>query len=171
MSIVNIRAKETGFAHVPEANVRIAYPEMDPPSTALTQIITQSTHCECTLVQALVNQYCQTGIPATIAIGVSKLSCWLCREYISIVRAHYPHLKIEMSSCHGKMTLGWTLPNQSPPEIAGQMYKCVQDCLDEVIARSMKKRRPDSISHTLVTALRDGMEGIEMESDKFGVYW
>lgn len=69
------------------------------------------------------------------------------------------------------MTLGWTFPNQSPPEIAGQMYKFVQDCLDEVIARSMKKQRPDSISHTLVTALCDRMEDNEMESDKFGVYW
>jgi len=69
---------------------------------------------------------------------------------------------INANSCHGKITPGWALPEETPAEIAGSMYKGVQDCFDEVIAPSMKRRRPDSISHELVTSLLDGMEDLKV---------
>jgi len=157
-----------GIVEVKEEDVRNAYPDMDPPVNSPTQDVISSVHCECSLTQALVTTHLSSGEPATIAIGVSKLCCWLCREYIAIVQRQYPHVRIFTSSCHGKITAGWTLPEGSPVGIQNAMYRRVQEMVDDVVARSAKRVRADSISYVLVSALQEG--GIFGRED-VGCYW
>jgi len=149
MTILNSRAGEMGINEVKEEDVRKAYPDMGPTVNLLTQHVTVKVHCECSLTQALVDTHLSSGKPANIAIGVSKLCCWLCREYIAIVQRQYPHVQIFTPSCYGKVTAGWTLPEGSPAGIRDAMYQRVQEMVDEVVARSTKRKRADSISYVL----------------------
>jgi len=59
-------------------------------------------------------------------------------------------VQISTPSCHGKVMAGWTLPEGSPAGIRDAMYQRVQEMVDEVVARSTKRKRADSISHVFV---------------------
>jgi len=123
------------------------------------QKVTASVHCETSLALSFILLHQASPTPVALEIGTSKLSCWLCREFQGILRRVYPHIHIHSSSCHGKMTAGWTLPTQTPQQIANLMIKRVEDAMDEIIERSVGKQRCDSISHAL--AERFYFQGIE----------
>lgn len=130
-------------------DIYLAYPNMNLNIDRTQQKVTSSVHCETSLALSFVQSYQASTTPVDLEIGTSKLSCWLCREFQIILRRVYPHIRIHSSSCHGKVTAGWTLPPGVTPPIAESMIKRVEDALDEIIERSVGKKRCDSISHAL----------------------
>jgi len=108
----------------------------------------KSTHCESTLGVAFANAHANlstTEPGVLLEIGVSKSSCWLCREFLRTLCLCFPGLRVHVSSCHGKITPGWTLPQGTPAGLARAMEKRVHDEFDEVVARCLVRRRSDSL--------------------------
>lgn len=63
------------------------------------------------------------------------------------------------------MTAGWTLPNETPEVIANLIQKRVEDAMDEIIERSIRKQRADSIPHSLAARFANGVVGVEPNND------
>jgi len=78
-------------------------------------------------------------------VGVSESTHWLCQEFLATLCLRFPSMRVHVSFCHGKLTRGWTLPPEAPPEVADAMKKRVQDEFHEVIAKSIAGRRSDFI--------------------------
>lgn len=104
-----------------------------------------SVHCESMLAVAFVNAYAKSQTPALLEIGVSKSCCWLCREFINLLRLHYPYLRIDTPGCHGKLTAGWRLPEETPQEVSNAMKKRVEDLCTDIFLRSTGCKKADSI--------------------------
>lgn len=104
-----------------------------------------SVHCELTLAVAFVNAYRDDPTPPHLTIGVSKVCCLLCREFISILHQFYPHIRIITPSCHGKITAGWRMPQDTPQEVIDSMMNRVDGLVHEVMAKSTNRVRLDSL--------------------------
>lgn len=132
----------------------------DPPVT----LIRSSVHCECTLIMALV----AAAPTARHEIGVSKSLCWMCREFVLIMKRAHPLLRIHMSSCHGKLVAGWRIPQGLPGAVARAITKRVHEEVDEVLDRAGRNRKSDSLP--CATGSEDGEEkldpGVWVEMDK-----
>ena len=68
-----------------------------------------------------------------------------CREFPATLYLRFPCMSVHVSSHRGKLIVGWTLPPETPPEVADAQKKQAQDGFDEVVARSVARRRPDSV--------------------------
>lgn len=143
---VNAWARHTGEAEVSPEDLRIAFPEMDTikPTPEGTQSVTVSVHCECTLLLSMLGTP-TIPAPVLLEIGVSKSSCFMCREFVHSVHMQYRHLTIVISSCHGKHVAGWSLPDSAPERLRNAMEKRVHDDMDDVLQRATRKRRSDSV--------------------------
>lgn len=153
VATVNAWADHTGELPVSERALRTAFPDMDehPADPLATQNVTVSVHCECTLLLAVLSP-----TPALVELGVSKSSCFMCREFILAVQARYRHISVRMSSCHGKHVAGWSLPVTAPEGLVEHMRKRVCDEMDEVLQRATRNRKSDSVP--MGSAPTDGVE-------------
>lgn len=123
-----------------------------------------SIHCESTLAVAFVNAHCNDPTSTHLTIGVSKLCCLLCREFIAILQYYHPHIKIYTPSCHGKITAGWRMPKETSQEVMAGMKKRIDDMCDEIMARSTGRLRPDFVHQDLSSS----SEEVSPSSDSTG---
>lgn len=63
------------------------------------------------------------------------------------------------------MTAGWTLPTETPEAIAKWMHKRVEDAMDEIIQRSIRKQRADSMPNSLAARFANGVIGVVPNND------
>ncbi|KAG0134877.1 hypothetical protein HOY82DRAFT_590091 [Tuber indicum] len=151
LSIINRWAAYHGFRAITLRELRRAYPQAKKFSTSTKrseQTVNTTVHCECWLSLAFTNAHMSAGMEATTQVGVSKLSCWLCREYIKILHQRYPYLKVHVSGCHGKLTAGWRLPSSIDIYVIDAMQKRVDDALEDVIKRCLDIPIHDTIAHS-----------------------
>ena len=73
---------------------------------------------------------------------VSESTHGLSREFLATLCLSFPCMSVHVSSHRGKLIVGWTLPPETPPEVADAQKKQAQDGFDEVVARSVAHRRP-----------------------------
>ncbi|KAG0635675.1 hypothetical protein HOY80DRAFT_1092404, partial [Tuber brumale] len=161
LTILNDWAAYKNISEVTQESLDAAYPQRSEPATSKASMvpnIKSRVHCESGLALAFTELCLTSEAMSTIEIGVSKSSCWLCREYANILQRIYRHIKIHVSSHHGQLTAGWRLPPRTPPEVQAAMNKRIQDALEDVISRCAKKLRPDTMSHTLLR-VRDSKLG------------
>jgi len=71
---------------------------------------------------------------------------------------YFPSMWVHVSSCHGKLPLGETLPLEAPPEVTDTVRKRAQDEFDEVVARGVACRRSDS-THLIPVPIEEGTCG------------
>jgi len=76
---------------------------------------------------------------------VSESTHGLSREFLATLCLCFPCMSVNVSSHRGKLIVGWMLPPETPPEVADAQKKQGQDGFDEVVARSVAHRMPDSI--------------------------
>lgn len=146
---VNAWARHIREPEVSERDLRSAFPEMDPTPTSATGQCTVSAHCECTLLLKMINATTTTTaappVPMLLEIGVSKSSCFMCREFVAAVQSEYRHITVLVTSCHGKHVAGWMLPESAPAKIKDLIRKKVHDEMDDILQRTTRKRMLDSI--------------------------
>lgn len=145
---INAWARHTGEPEVSERALRVAFPDMDPLPTNLLamQNVTVSVHCECTLLLSMIDSTNGSApVPTLLELGVSKSSCFMCREFISAVQSRYRFITVRVSSCHGKHVAGWTIPESTPSALRNIMSKRLRDEMDEVLQRATRNRKSDSI--------------------------
>lgn len=85
---VNAWARHIREPEVSEQELRLAFPEMDEIPKSPTATYTTSVHCECTLLLNMINATVTstpTPTPMLLEIGVSKSSCFMCREFLAAV--------------------------------------------------------------------------------------
>lgn len=153
VATINAWADHNGELPVSERALRTAFPDMDdrPADRLATQSVTVSVHCECTLLLAMLSD-----TPAMVELGVSKSSCFMCREFILAVQTRYRHLTVRVSSCHRKHVAGWSLPMVAPQGLIEHMEKRVRDEMDEVLQRATRNRKSDSVR--VGSGPKDGVE-------------
>jgi len=76
---------------------------------------------------------------------VSESTHGLSREFLAILCLCFPCLSVHVTSNGGNLVVGWTLLPVTPPEVEDAQKKQAQDGFDEVVARSIARRKPDSI--------------------------
>lgn len=142
---VNTWARHTGE---PEVSVDglMAFQDMDKVKTGPggTQSVAVTVHRECTLLLSMID-ILPFAAPALLEIGVSKPSCFLCREFVISAQKHYGQLTVLISSCHGKYVAGWSLPESAPQPLKEAMRKLVRDNMDEVLQKAARKPKSESI--------------------------
>lgn len=145
---VNAWARHVRAPEVSEQDLRNAFPEMDPAPTVTTSQCTVSVHCECTLLLKMTNATATTTsfpAPMLLEIGVSKFSCFMCREFIAAVQREYRHLTVLVTPCHSKHVAGWMLAESAPVKMMELMRKRVHDEMDDILQRAARQRMSDSI--------------------------
>lgn len=149
VNTVNSWARHIGEPEISEADLRKAYPEITHiPATSLARQ-TICVHCECTLLLGIIRPTeapIAINAPLLLEMGVSKSSCFMCREFIAAVQKLYRHIRVRVSSSHGKHVAGWSLPRSTPEELKIIMNKRVFYEMDEVLQRVTRKRKSDSVS-------------------------
>lgn len=122
-----------------EADLRLAFPAMDklPPNPA--NMHTVCVHGECTLLLDMIN--ITTTTVMLLEIGVSKSSCFMCRESTTAVQKVYRHITVLVSSGHSKYVAGWSLPRSAPGVLRELMGKRVMGEMDDVLRRARWKRK------------------------------
>ncbi|KAL0630924.1 hypothetical protein Q9L58_010227, partial [Maublancomyces gigas] len=143
---VNTWARHTGKPEVSFDGLRMAFQDMDKVKTGPsgTQSVAVTVHCECSLLLSMI-AILPFAAPALLEIGVSKSSCFMCRQCVMSAQKHYRQLTILISSCHGKYVAGWSLPESAPRPLKEAMRKLVRDNMDEVLQRAARKPKSDSI--------------------------
>jgi len=99
--------------------------------------LTASVHCECSLALAFAKSHLRSPVPTILVIGISKFTCWLCREFLATVHDSYPHITIRVPPCSGKLRSGWTLPPGAPSKVVNAMHKRLQDVINQVLTKSV----------------------------------
>lgn len=94
-----------------------------------------------------------------LEMGVSKSSCFMCREFITAVQKVYHHITVLVSSCHGKHVAGWSLPQSAPAVLRDLMGRRIMDEMDDILQRAARKRKSDSIPRAHATGSGE-LEGI-----------
>ncbi|KAL0631771.1 hypothetical protein Q9L58_009361 [Maublancomyces gigas] len=150
VDMINEWARHIREPEVSEDDLRRAFPEMDDIPPNPTGMPTVCVHCECTLLLEMINltstaASASTPTPVLLEIGVSKSSCFMCREFVAAVQKVYRHITVRVSSGHGKHVAGWSLPESAPAVLRELMEKRVQDEMDNVLQRATRKRVSDSI--------------------------
>lgn len=150
VDMINEWARHIREPEVSEADLRRAFPEMDDIPPNPTSMHTVGIHCECTLLLEMINLTSTAASPSAptpmlLEVGVSKSSCFMCREFVAAVQKIYRHITVRVSSCHGKHVAGWSLPQSAPAVLRELMEKRVQDEMDDVLQRATRKRKSDSI--------------------------
>lgn len=102
-----------------------------------------------------------------VELGVSKSSCLMCRESILAVQVRYRHITVRVSSCHEKHDAGWSLPVVAPRGLIEHVGKRVRDEMDEVLQRTTRNRRSDSVP--MGSGFTDGVERPSAEEVVQGV--
>ncbi|KAI0318777.1 hypothetical protein OF83DRAFT_1230262 [Amylostereum chailletii] len=94
-----------------------------------------AVHCECAL---LAHLHRRTLIPY---IGLSKLSCFLCHEYISAY-AQLTGVLITTRGCHAQLATPWVFPTTSSSDVNAHAEKILQrDLLRMIFDRLEDLRR------------------------------
>lgn len=111
VDMINEWARHIGEPEVSEADLRLAFPEMDRIALDATGTYTVCVHCECTLLLGMINTVNAAASPSAptpmlLEVGVSKSSCFMCREFVAAVQKVYRHITVIVSSCHGKCVAG-----------------------------------------------------------------
>jgi len=107
----------------------------------------QSTiHCECSLALAFAKSHLRSPIPTTLVIGISRFTCWICREFLATFHNSYPHITIHVPPCSGKLRSGWTLPPGAPSKVVKAMRQRLQDVINQVLTKSVRTPESDSDS-------------------------
>lgn len=161
---INKWARHVGEPEVSEADLRIAFPEMDNIPSNPASMHTVCVHCECTLLLKMIRITSTAASPSAptpmlLQMGVSKSSCFMCREFITAVQTVYRHITVLVSSCHGKHVAGWSLPKSAPAVLRDLMEKRIMDEMDDILQRATRKRKSDSIPRPNAPGL-GGLEGM-----------
>lgn len=146
---INVWARYIGELEVSEADLRLAFLEMDkiPSNPASTHTV--CVHCECTLLLKMIRIKSTAASPSAptpmlLEMGVSKSSCFMCREFITAVQKVY-HITVLVSSCHGKHVAGCSLPQSAPAVLRDLMGKRIMDEMGDILQRAARKCKSDSI--------------------------
>ena len=97
-----------------------------------------SVHCECSLAVAFAKSHLHSPVPKTLVIGISKFTCWPCREFLDSFHASYPHITIHVPLWSGKLRSGWTLPPGAPSKVVKAMRKRLQGVINRVLNKSVR---------------------------------
>ena len=152
LTILNECARNHGTTEVTKEDLSKAYSGKRELLSAPEVVLKASVHCECSLALAFAKSRLTSRIPTTLIIGMSKLPCWWCREFLVTIHDSYPHITIHVPPCSGKLRSGWTLPPETPLKVVGGMHKRLDGEIKQVLTRSIGTRRisnqitPDSDS-------------------------
>ena len=80
----------------------------------------------------------------TVKIGVTKLSCWCCQEFLSILDRE-SSVTLSWRRSHGKLYAGWRMPSGLPISVATQMQRLITQEMETLLAERQ--------------GVRDGSEG------------
>lgn len=134
VEMVNAWARHVGEAGVSEEELRNAFPQVHKIPPKPTAMHAVCTHCECTLLLEMIKISAgSTPKPMLLEIGVSKSSCFMCKEFIARVQKHYRHIAVVVSSSYGKHVAGWSLPQSAPVRLRKVMERRVMDEMDNVL--------------------------------------
>jgi hypothetical protein len=126
-------------------DLRQEFPSL-PASLSANNTVTHSVHCECTPLMHLVKgplvQGETTGIH--VLIGVSKSVCVLCGVFMDLIMRPYPHIKITVSSNHGKNVAGWRVPPSIPPTVLAGLHDHINSTIAEIRHKPIPERRSKS---------------------------
>ncbi|PUU81765.1 hypothetical protein B9Z19DRAFT_567158 [Tuber borchii] len=146
LPILNECARDNGTTEVTKEDLSNAYPqEMWTLPRAREIPLQTSVHCECSLALSFAKSHLNSRIPATLIIGISKLPCRWCHEFLFAFHNSYPHITIHFPPFGGKLKSEWTLPPETPSEVVSGMHKRLNEEIKQVLARSIGTR----VSHQI----------------------
>ena len=83
-----------------------------------------------------------------IEIGISKLSCWLCYNFLQLLEDQPEnHIKFILPGSHRKVPSTWLMPQMEDrwrQKVEGKLDVMVKTSLDRIIQLVYRKRRSDS---------------------------
>ena len=121
------------------------------PQAPIKWQLTCVQHAELTIAVRMISEIERLGYKGTIPLGVSKSSCYWCREYLRSLNIYLggQGKEIVWKASHNKMTEGWLLPFPARPSVNGRMEQAIGDKVDEIIAHVSRHRRLSSDSMPL----------------------
>jgi hypothetical protein len=63
---------------------------------------------------------------------------------MDVIMRHYPHIKITVSSHHGKNVAGWRVPPSTPPTVLGGLHDHINSTVAEIRYKTIRERRSES---------------------------
>ncbi|PUU81768.1 hypothetical protein B9Z19DRAFT_1062396 [Tuber borchii] len=144
LAILNECAQDNGTTQITREDLSMTYCGMRELPEAPVAPLKANIHCEYSLALAFAKSHFRSQVPTILEIGISKLQCWLCREFLASVYDSYPHITFHVPPCSGKPRSRWTLPPEASSKVVKAMRKSLQDIINQVLIECVRTPAYDS---------------------------